>query len=87
MSKRSRYYNVFFVNGNIKMHSAGRTYHLKDITEWESFEAQSLLNSEEVKYCLTLIGTDYNMVVVCADESECNNIIDELIEQGIGKRI
>ena len=37
--------------------------------------------------CLTLIGTDYNMVLVCADETECDNIIDELTDQGIGKRI
>jgi hypothetical protein len=87
MPKRSRYTNVLIVNGNIELESRGKTYHLKDITQWRPFESVSIYNPEEVHYCLTLIGPGYNMAVVCADETECDNIIDELTSQGIGKRI
>ncbi len=87
MPKRSRYNNVLIVNGNIELESAGKTYQLEAITQWQPFESTSNYNPEEIQYCLTLIGPGYNMVVVCADEIECNNIIDELTNQGIGKRI
>lgn len=87
MPKRSRYSKVLIVNGNIELESRGKTYHLTDISQWQPFESVSTYNPEDIQYCLMLIGTDYNMVVVCADESECDNIIDELTDQCIGKRI
>jgi hypothetical protein len=87
MPKRSRYENVRIISGNIEVHSSGKTYHVKDIIEWEPFAVQSEFNPEEVQYCVTLVGTDYNMVLVCANEFECNTIIDELTDQSIGKRI
>uniref|UniRef100_A0A6C0B399 Uncharacterized protein n=1 Tax=viral metagenome TaxID=1070528 RepID=A0A6C0B399_9ZZZZ len=87
MPKRSRYSKVLIVNGNIELESCGKTYHLTDITQWQPFKSVSIYNPEEIQYCLTLIGTDYNMVVVCENETECDNIINELTNQGIGKCI
>jgi hypothetical protein len=87
MPKRSRYEHVIVVNGNIQLHAGGTSYCLEAITQWQAFESVSNYNPEEVRYCLTLIGPEYDMVVVCADESECDNIIDELTDQCIGKRI
>jgi|UniRef100_A0A6C0F4V5 hypothetical protein len=87
MSKRSRYEHVIVANGNIQLHAGSSSYYFKAITQWQAFESVSNYNPEEVRYCLTLIGPGYDMVVVCASEIECDNIIDELTEKGIGKRM
>ena len=87
MPKRSRYEYVNVVNNNIQLYSAGTTHSLTNIISWDAYEIHSQLNPEDVQYNIYFVGSGYNMVLSCLDETEYNSISNELTELGIGKRI
>ena len=85
MPKRSRYNNVTFVDGKIMICAAGITHTFDTINSWKMCEATcSLINP---KYMLNVFSRSGDQQIPCVDETEMLLIVDELIGQGIGKRI
>lgn len=87
MPKRSRYEYVNVIDNTTQVYSAGTTHYLTNIISWDAYEIHSQLNPEDIQYNIYFVGSGYNMVLSCLDETEYSSIITELTEQGIGKRI
>jgi hypothetical protein len=87
MPKRSRYEYVTVDNNGIRVYASGTNHIFDSITTWDAYEAHWHVNPEDIQYNIYFVGIGYNMVLTCKDESEYDSIVDELTEQGIGKRI
>lgn len=82
MPKRPRYEYVTIVADYVSVYANGSEYRLPRINSWQTFEAPSTINPEEMLQYLAIDAPDGKFIIRCKDEDETYSIIEELIDQG-----